>query len=130
MDVSNPSMKSEVFDAIVCDPPYGVRAMTKQIGIRENKKIKEKKEVEEEDEPHFSQKKHYGVDSIYTDLLENAARILRPGGRLVFLYHTDTSLPEEENRFPEHPMFEFVCSSENDLTKCRSRHLITMVKKQ
>lgn len=74
-------------------------------------------------------KEHYEFTNVYSDLLENASRLLRSGGRLVFLFHTDTSLPAERNKFPEHPAFEFVCSSENNLTKCRARHLITMIKK-
>jgi hypothetical protein len=69
------------------------------------------------------------VGTVYADLLANAAKLLRPGGRLVFLFHTDTSLPPEKNKFPEHPEFEFICSSEDNLTKCRARHLITMVRK-
>ena len=79
--------------------------------------------------PHFSMKEHYDVLKVYDDLLLNASRILRPGGRLVFLFHTDKSVPEEKNRFPTHPAFEFISSSENNLTKCRARHLITMIKK-
>ncbi len=86
-------------------------------------------EEKEEEEPHFSMKEHYEVTSVYGDLLENASKILRPGGRLVFLFHTDQSLPAEKNKFPEHPEFEFVSSSENNLTKYRARHLITMLRK-
>lgn len=78
--------------------------------------------------PHYSMKEHYEVLSVYGDLLENASKILRPGGRLVFLFHTDQSLPAEKNKFPEHRAFEFVCSSENNLTKYRARHLITLVR--
>jgi len=36
-----------IFDAIVCDPPYGVRARSQKAGIRESKKEKPKKEVAE-----------------------------------------------------------------------------------
>ena len=49
----------------------------------------EDEEEKEEEEPHFSMKEHYEVTSVYGDLLENASKILRPGGRLVFLFHTD-----------------------------------------
>ena len=74
-------------------------------------------------------KEQYEKESVYGDLLKNASKLLRKGGRVVFLFHTDSSLPEEKNKFPEHPDFEFVCSSENNLTKCRARHLITMIRK-
>ena len=47
MDVSQLQITSRghlaVFDAIVCDPPYGVRARSKKIGIRKNKIMKPKK---------------------------------------------------------------------------------------
>lgn len=74
-------------------------------------------------------KEHYDFNKVYSDLVDNAAKLLRRGGRLVFLFHTDQSLPAERNKFPEHPEMEFVCSSENNLTKYRARHLITMIKK-
>ncbi len=79
--------------------------------------------------PHYSMKEHYDVLKVYTDLMENASKILRPGGKLVYLFHTDQSLPEEKNKFPSHPEFEMVCSSENNLTKYRARHLITFIRK-
>ena len=74
-------------------------------------------------------KEHYDFNKVYSDLLVNAAKLLRKDGRLVFLFHTDLSLPSERNKFPEHPDLEFVSSSENNLTKYRARHLITMIKK-
>lgn len=41
MDSANPMMRQEgLFDAIVCDPPYGVRACTKKVGVRKGKEIK------------------------------------------------------------------------------------------
>jgi len=55
--------------------------------------------------------------------------MLKPGGRVVFLWHTDDEKSEEENRFPEHTGLEFVSSSKDVLTKFRARHLITMKKK-
>ena len=44
-----------IYDAIVCDPPYGVRARSQKIGIRESKKQKPKKEINTED----AEKSHY-----------------------------------------------------------------------
>jgi tRNA G10 N-methylase Trm11 len=29
-----------IFDSIVCDPPYGVRARTQKVGVGENKKAR------------------------------------------------------------------------------------------
>lgn len=149
MDCSNPCISANrgpLFDAIVCDPPYGVRARSKKVGVSDTKKRRQEQKAlekqqrgdEEEDkeegedgeqEPYFSMKEHYDFTKVYSDLLVNAAKILRPGGRLVFLFHTDMSLPPERNKFPEHSDFEFVCSSENNLTKHRARHLITLLRK-
>jgi tRNA G10 N-methylase Trm11 len=98
-----------------------------QNGEEETKEGEE--EPEDEEEPHYSMKEHYDVQKVYSDLLENASKLVRKGGRIVFLYHTDLSLPPERNKFPEHPEFEFESSSENNLTKYRARHLITMIRK-
>lgn len=62
-------------------------------------------------------------------MMDHASRQLRPGGLLVFLFHTDDEHTEEENRFPEHAEFIFLRSSKDGLTKTRARHLITMKRK-
>ena len=131
----------QLFDSIVCDPPYGVRARTHKVGISEKKreiyesrreKIKDLPKPEQYDESgnfHASMKEQYSQKDIYGDLLENASKMLRPGGRIVFLFHNDDEKSEEENRFPSHPEFEYVCASKDQLTKHRSRFLITMQKR-
>jgi len=73
-------------------------------------------------------KEQYAQKDIYADLLDHASKMLKPGGRVVFLWHTDDEKSEEENRFPAHTGLEFVCSSKDVLTKFRARHLITMKK--
>ena len=120
-----------IFDAIVCDPPYGVRARSQKAGVRESKKVKPKKEVKESDEPlpYFSQKEHYDFVELHEHLLHIASILLRPGGKLVFLFFTDDEKPAEENKFPEHEDFVFLRSSKDSLTKHKSRHLITMERK-
>lgn len=42
-----------LFDSIVCDPPYGVRARSQKAGVRETKKQKPKKEERDGDQPYF-----------------------------------------------------------------------------
>ena len=78
---------------------------------------------------HASMKEQYAQKDIYSDLLDHAGKMLRPGGRVVFLWHTDDEKSEEENRFPANPLLDFVSSSKDVLTKFRARHLITMKKK-
>ena len=93
-----------LFDAIVCDPPYGLRHRSKKL----------------------EGQNEFDVEAIYAQLLSVGASLLKIGGRLVFLFHTDASLPDEKNAFPTHSSFQMIDSSENDLTKARKRHLITM----
>ena len=120
-----------IFDAIVCDPPYGVRARSQKAGIRESKLQKPKKEVRESDEvlPYFSQKEHFDFVELHEHLLHVASILLRPGGRLVFLFFTDEEASPEKNKFPEHPAFDFERSSKDQLTKFKARHLLTLRKK-
>ena len=41
MDFTQPSLRrSEMFDAIICDPPYGIRAGSKKFGKRSKKEEK------------------------------------------------------------------------------------------
>ncbi len=42
MDFTQPSLRGiEMFDAVVCDPPYGIRAASKKFGKRSKKELKE-----------------------------------------------------------------------------------------
>ena len=77
---------------------------------------------------HASMKKQYSQKDIYFDLMDHASKLLRPGGILVFLFHTDDEYTAEENKFPEHEAFTFQRSSKDRLTKSRARHLITLKK--
>ena len=94
-----------LFDAIVCDPPYGVRARSSKAGIRESKLQKEPKQNANltGEEPYFSQKEHFDFVELHDHLLDIAATLLVSGGRLVFLFHTDEEESEQKNRFPTHP---------------------------
>ena len=118
-----------IFDSIVCDPPYGVRARSQKAGVRDSKKHRVRKETTDADQPYFGQKEHFDFVELHEHLLDVAAALLKPGGKLVFLFHTDDENPPEKNKFPEHPALQFVRSSKDKLTKVRARHLITMVKK-
>lgn len=85
-------------------------------------------DYDEQNNFHGAIKEQYSQKDIYGDLLENASKLLRPRGRIVFLFHNDEEKSEEENRFPEHPSFELVSASKDILTKKRCRFLITMRK--
>lgn len=107
-DNSNPCIKRlEIFDAVICDPPYGVRA-----GSR--KSVKGSTEV-------------YEGKKVFWDLMELADRVLKVGGRLVFLLPTERELYDDK-ALPRHPRLEIIANSENVLSRKISRRLITMVK--
>lgn len=87
MDISRPflSLNRPFLDAIVCDPPYGVRAKT----IKTGTECPKARVPQGEDKPYYSQKSAFHFDSLHNHLLEIASKLLVSGGRLVFLYHTD-----------------------------------------
>jgi hypothetical protein len=91
--------------------------------------MKEKGGVDEFENFHASAKHIVSATDIYQELLNVGSKILRPNGRMVYLYHNDDRKSDEENAFPKHPDFEFVCCSKDVLTKNRCRFLITMVRK-
>lgn len=66
-------------DAIVCDPPYGVRA-----GGRKSHSKNDFKILPEFRDTHIPSTAPYPFGECLSDLLEFAARSLRMGGRLVF----------------------------------------------
>ena len=43
LDIKNYKSMRPIFDAIVCDPPYGVRARSQKIGVRESRKNRAEK---------------------------------------------------------------------------------------
>jgi tRNA (guanine10-N2)-methyltransferase len=98
LDFSTPMLgmqpRAGLIDSIICDPPYGVRAQTKQTGYREGKEgtMPSREEIEKMPSGHIPMKIQYSQGSIYSDLLENASVMLKPKGRLVFLFHTDQTM--------------------------------------
>lgn len=101
------------FDAIICDPPYGVRAASRKVNSKKFTVI--------------ASTSQYAGQLVVADLLNLAANSLRIGGRLVFL------LPifrEEYNKsqLPSHPLLRLIGNSENVLSWRVSRRLITMEK--
>jgi len=59
MDCTNDMFKSDCFfDAIICDPPYGIRAGAKECGLREARiKRKEEREVVQADQKQSAEQK-------------------------------------------------------------------------
>ncbi|CAK1543802.1 unnamed protein product [Leptosia nina] len=123
-DFSLPMWKESLkFDAIITDPPYGVREPTEKIGIeRDNYTLSE-----HHLDNHIPSKVEYGLPHIYSDLLNFAARHLNMGRRLVCWYPVvrDEYLEEQ---IPTHPCMKLVSNSEQVLSKLTARRLLTYQK--
>ena len=114
--------RAEVFDAIVSDPPYGVRA-----GARRSGRKGEAREVPVEHAANrIPPSQLYDVEDVVDDLLDMAARTLKLRGRLVYLLPTTTDFSNDE--LPRHPCLRLVCVSEQIVRTHFSRRLITMEK--
>jgi len=93
-----PSMQS-IFDAIVTDPPYGIRAGARKSGSRSSNP---NPVPESERYTHIAQTKPYVVSDVMADLLDVAARTLVLGGRLVYIipsmrdFNPETDLPRHD----------------------------------
>ena len=143
--------RAEVFDGIVSDPPYGVRA-----GARRSGRKGEVREVRA-DGVHIPPSQQYDVEDVIDDLLDMAARTLKLHCRLVYLLPTVTesvhqihpplfsacisavmshlrSFPPAlvcsftDDELPRHPCLRLVCVSEQVVRHGFSRRLITMEK--
>ena len=119
----------QIFDALVCDPPYGVRAGGRKSGGRKLLKggcdpyvIPDHLRTN-----HIPSTAPYTLEECLFDLLNVAARMLRVGGRLVYFYPVASEDYKEED-MPSHPCLETVYNTEQILTRKYSRRLLTMVK--
>ncbi|KAJ2807600.1 hypothetical protein H4R20_001229 [Coemansia guatemalensis] len=127
----NPWRDGMLFDAIVTDPPYGVRAGAKRLG-RKNGTIPERSlRIVDGEESHrradyYPPTIPYEMSDVISDLLEFAAEKLVVGGRLVYWLPTVADEYEPED-VPAHPALRLVANSEQPFGSW-SRRLITMEK--
>ncbi|KAH8872938.1 hypothetical protein KSF78_0007834 [Schistosoma japonicum] len=80
------------------------------------------------DLPHFPHKEVYPVNKIYKDLLDLAANLLLPKGRLVFWMPVLRSEFSGVKSLPHHPSFRLLAACEQTLNTRFSRYLVVMVK--
>jgi len=93
----------DLFDAIVTDPPYGVRAGAKRLGRKKQLTDTQKERMLQQrlsqpnpgDQPYIPPTKPYELSQLVTDLILFARYLLKPGGRLVFFLPTVTDEYEE-----------------------------------
>ncbi|KAJ2078855.1 hypothetical protein H4R24_004190 [Coemansia sp. RSA 988] len=127
----NPWRDGMLFDAIVTDPPYGVRAGARRLG-RKNGTIPEyslkiidgKESYKQSD--YYPPTVPYEMSDVISDLLEFAADKLVVGGRLVYWLPIVADEYEPEH-VPVHPLLRLVANSEQPFGNW-SRRLITMEK--
>ncbi|KAJ1675627.1 hypothetical protein EV182_000894 [Spiromyces aspiralis] len=119
------------FDAIVTDPPYGVRAGAKRLGRKDGLVPENSFRIINGVENYkrgnyYPPTVPYEMEDVIVDLLEFAAIHLTVGGRLVYWVPTVTEEYQLED-IPTHPAFELVANSEQQFGSW-SRRLVTMKK--
>ncbi|KAK9294202.1 hypothetical protein QLX08_011122 [Tetragonisca angustula] len=123
-DFSYPLWRSDMcIDAIITDPPYGIREATERIGTTKLNPVIE----EHQASSHIPSKIGYDLPQMYKDLLTFAAKHLKLNGRLVCwfpLFRDQYS----EDQLPTHPCLELVANSEQVLSNYTSRRLLTYKK--
>nr|WCZ58792.1 tRNA (guanine(10)-N2)-methyltransferase [Seculamonas ecuadoriensis] len=117
----------EWFDSIICDPPYGVREPARVIGVKANRVI-DTARVEESvsDGTYVPQRVLMGLDRLFLDLLDFAARLLVVDGRLVFWLPTTFEYTPDD--LPAHPALRLLCNFEQPLSTRWGRRLLAYEK--
>ncbi|PVD32521.1 hypothetical protein C0Q70_07961 [Pomacea canaliculata] len=124
-DASRPEIwrQQPLFDAIITDPPYGIREQTRKIGSEQPPAAIPESCLKN----HHPQRIRYHLSDIFRDLLDFAARYLRLNGRLV--YWLPVFRPEYlDGNIPQHPCLKIIANCEQPLNTTISRRLITMEK--
>jgi tRNA G10 N-methylase Trm11 len=118
VDINHPSFRQgSIFDAIVCDPPYGQRAFSRSTGMEESKRERREQRlknkfgenyvekeilinkgvIEKEDDIYLhSPLIQCTVEQIFENLLNLGDKCLKLHGLLVCLYPTKRSKEEAE----------------------------------
>ncbi|KAF8325243.1 tRNA guanosine-2'-O-methyltransferase [Cantharellus anzutake] len=126
----NPWRCGNIFDAIVTDPPYGVRAGAKRLGRKDETRTPgDSSTVPGDGQANLRlhpPMKPYELSDLTVDLIYLARYLLKPGGRLVFFLPTVNDEYDELD-IPECKGMELVSNSLQDFGKW-GRRLITMVK--
>jgi len=122
-DASLPLWRDDLkFDAIITDPPYGVREPTERIGSVENYTIKEEHRAN-----HFPSKVGYSLREIFSDLIDFGAQRLKVGGRMAF-WMPIMRTTYNDDHIPRNPSLQLVANCEQSLTAYAARRLIVFEK--
>lgn len=113
-----------LYDAIVTDPPYGIRAGARQSGSRHD----QVRDIPDKDRyDHIAQTKPYPVSDVMADLVEMAARTLVMGGRLVYIIPSMKDFDPDAD-LPRHPCLKIIHICYQPLSLDLGRRLVAMEK--
>jgi tRNA (guanine10-N2)-methyltransferase len=114
-----------VYDAILCDPPYGIRAGARKSGSK-RKHVSEVKPENRHD--HIAQTQPYAVSDVMTDLLDVAARTLVMHGRLVYVIPSFATEFDVATDLPQHPCLKLTYVCYQPFTAELGRRIVVMQK--
>lgn len=114
----------ELFDAIITDPPYGIRAGAKKITSLDSSLVPK---IDDYMRPVYPKTEPYPTSQVYADLVRFAALRLVIGGRLVFWIPSIDDEKEIYSEIPIHSCLKLIAKSEQKLNNW-SRWLVTMEK--
>jgi len=113
-----------MYDAIITDPPYGIRAGARRTGTN-NREVRLVPDEHRHD--HIAQTKVYAVSDVMCDLLDVSARTLVMGGRLVYIIPSMTDFDAEVD-LPRHYCLELIHVCYQPLQIELGRRVVTMMK--
>eukprot|EP00730_Choanoeca_flexa_P011760 TRINITY_DN27910_c0_g1_i1.p1 TRINITY_DN27910_c0_g1~~TRINITY_DN27910_c0_g1_i1.p1 ORF type:complete len:450 (+),score=86.63 TRINITY_DN27910_c0_g1_i1:158-1507(+) len=121
-DTAKPCIRDDVlFDAIVADPPYGIREPARKIGVKD----KDATVPEEFRGNRFPRSEAYQLGAVFKDLLGFAAQRLVVKGRLSFWMPEVLADPFEP---PTHPCMQLIANSQQPLSRKLARRMLTYEK--
>eukprot|EP00045_Choanoeca_perplexa_P011374 m.120273 g.120273 ORF g.120273 m.120273 type:complete len:458 (-) comp15610_c0_seq1:998-2371(-) len=121
-DTSKPCLRDDaLYDAIVADPPYGIREPARKIGHAD----KEATVPDEFRQNRFPRSEQYTLGAVFKDLVAFAAQRLVLGGRLSFWMPEVLAEPFE---VPQHPCMRLIANSQQPLGRKLARRMLTYEK--
>lgn len=117
-DASKELWSNFEFDAIITDPPYGIRENSQKVGTYRNYTI-----PEELADQHIPSKVHYSLENIVDDLFNFSLKNLKLGGRLVFWLPKYRSNNLDES-IPKHSSFNLISFAVQQLAQNVDRILV------
>jgi tRNA (guanine10-N2)-methyltransferase len=120
----NTAIAPPFYDAILCDPPYGIRAGARQSG---SKLDNPRPVLEENRHDHIAQTKAYAVSDVMSDLLDVAASTLKVGGRLVYIIPSFRDFDEDRD-LPRHDCLELIHTCYQPFSSELGRRIVAMTK--